>query len=51
MVALLGDLVKSKEGKTALIIVGSTIAALTIINYFHQIKLTKLKIEEIEGKN
>jgi phosphatidylserine decarboxylase len=50
MVGMLGELVKSKEGKMVLIAVGGTIAALTIINYFHQIKLTKLKINEIENK-
>lgn len=48
----LASLVKSKEGKQVAMILGVTVLTLTAVHYYNQIKLTRMRIREIEkGQN
>ena len=44
----LESLVKSKEGKAFVLVMGAVILTLTAMHYYHQIKLAKLNIEDKE---
>jgi hypothetical protein len=48
MIDTLGQAVKSKEGKSILIMMGVVVLSLTAVHYYHQIKLAKLNIEAKE---
>ena len=43
--------IKSKEGKQVMFVLGATVLALTAVNHYHNIKLTRMKIKEMEKNN
>jgi hypothetical protein len=43
--------VKSKEVKQVIFLLGATVLVLTAVNHYHNIKLSRLKIEEMEKKS
>jgi hypothetical protein len=45
------SVVKSKEGKQAIFLLGATVLVLTAVNHYHTIKLTRMKIEDMEKKS
>lgn len=47
----IADSVKVSDTKKAILIFGLIVASLTAIHYYHQIKLAKLRIEELEANN
>lgn len=50
MLQLASEFIQSKKGKQAALILGSAVAVMTGIYYYHQIKLTRMKIHELEEK-
>ena len=46
----IASLVKTKEGKQLVVVLGVTVLTLTAIHYYHQIKLTRMRIDEMEKK-
>jgi len=51
MIGAVTGLVKSKEGKMFLALAGGVVLVLTGINYYYQIKMTKLRIEDLKQEN
>jgi len=43
--------VKASDTKKMILVFGLIVASLTALHYYHQIKLAKLKIDELEAKN
>ena len=41
-------LIKTKEGRQLVTVLGVTVLSLTAFYYYHQIKLTRMKISEME---
>jgi len=50
MIGAISELIKSKEGKRAAVIIGAAVAIMTGLHYYNQIKLTRMKIRELEAK-
>jgi len=50
MIGAITNLVKSKEGKQIAIIIGASVAIMTGLHYYNQIKLTRMRIKELEAK-
>jgi hypothetical protein len=50
MLQLATEFITSKKGKQSAIILGSAVAVMTGIYYYHQIKLTRMKIKDLENK-
>lgn len=46
----LAELIKSKEGKLAFALLGGAVLVLTAANYYHNIKLNRLRVKELESK-
>jgi hypothetical protein len=50
MIGAVTQVVKSKEGKQVLFILGTAVLVMTALHYYNQIKLTRMKIKEMEKK-
>ena len=51
MIEAATSIIKSKTGKQLVFFLGATVLLLTAVHYAHQIKLTRMKIRELEGKS
>jgi hypothetical protein len=45
----IANMIKSKEGKIAFLVLGGIVLVLSGINHYHNIKLNRLKIKEAEA--
>jgi len=50
MLQQLSTLIKDPDTKKAIIVLGVISGAFLMVKYYHEIKLTKLRIKEIENK-
>lgn len=50
MLESLSTLIKSKEGKQVAIVLGVTVLTLTAIHYYNQIKITRIKIKDLQAQ-
>ena len=48
MLESLSTLIKSKEGKQVAIVLGLTVLTLTAVHYYNQIKITRMKIKDLQ---
>lgn len=44
------SIIKSKSGRRIALVLGTTVAVMTALHYYNQIKLTRMKIREMEKK-
>jgi hypothetical protein len=51
MIEAATSLIKSKSGKQVVFFLGTAVLFLTAVHYYHQIKLTRMKITELDEKS
>ena len=51
MIGAIAGVAKSKEGKQVLFVLGTAVLVMTALHYYNQIKLTRMKIKEMEKKD